>query len=114
MLIILYISFISKNRLVSPIPINFSKNNKISVNPDLKNQIEEILKQNNIKYSSLTMSDDYFTFQTEDGAKIIISQKKDLSKQFSSLQLILSRSTIEGKKFSMIDFRFDKPLMVIR
>lgn len=46
-----------------------------------------------------------------DGTSVNFSLEKDLSKQASSLQIILSRLTIEGKKVGKIDFRYEPPVM---
>ena len=51
------------------------------------------------------------THQT-DKLGIVFDLNQDLAKQVASLQLILSRSKIEGKSISSIDLRFDKPVVV--
>lgn len=45
------------------------------------------------------------------GGTIIFSTGKDIAVQVDSLQIILTRLTIEGKKFQSIDFRYDKPVV---
>lgn len=45
------------------------------------------------------------------GEQVVITTKKSLVDQVSSLQLVLSRLTIEGKRVSRIDFRFDTPVL---
>ena len=49
--------------------------------------------------------------ELKDGGKVIFSSKKDLKKQITSLQLVLSRLTIEGKKLKILDFRYDNPVV---
>jgi len=49
--------------------------------------------------------------ELRDGGELILSSKKDLENQLSSLQLILSRLTIEGKKLKKLDFRYDNPVV---
>jgi len=46
-----------------------------------------------------------------DSGQAIFSSNKDFKAQVASLQLILSRSRIEGKIPEKIDFRFDKPII---
>jgi hypothetical protein len=55
------------------------------------------------------------SYQITDNADrvIYISSEKDLSKQLSSLQRIVSRLTMEGKKYTRLDLRFDKPIIVL-
>ncbi|MBM3205281.1 cell division protein FtsQ [Candidatus Shapirobacteria bacterium] len=43
---------------------------------------------------------------------VLLNGEKDLSSQLDSLQLILSRSKIEGKQIKKIDLRFDKPVIL--
>jgi hypothetical protein len=47
----------------------------------------------------------------KDGGEVILSSKKDFKQQVSSLQLILSRLTIEGKKLKVLDLRFAHPVI---
>lgn len=48
----------------------------------------------------------------QDGTSVIFSTDQDIVKQVSSLQIILSRLTIEGKKATKIDFRYETPIIV--
>lgn len=43
---------------------------------------------------------------------VIFSERRDLKLQVSSLQIILNKLTIEGRKVRKIDLRFDTPLVV--
>jgi hypothetical protein len=47
----------------------------------------------------------------EDGKEALFSLKKEIQVQVDSLQFILSRSKIEGRKIKKIDLRFDKPVV---
>ena len=74
--------------------------------------LENALDKKNISFSLANInSDGSFTVELRDGGKIILSSKKDLNNQLSSLQLILSRLTIEGKKLKKLDFRYDNPVV---
>lgn len=79
-----------------------------------KAKIENFLLKNHIPYEKLqqTGSSD-FIFQTSSGV-IIMTSNHDLSEQLTSLQRILSRLTMEGKKFVRLDLRFDKPVIVLQ
>ena|ERR1035437_672257 len=98
----LYFSFATVS-VISPLAkVNISK----------LNNLENTLTKNKITFSGADVNQDgSFTVKLVDGAEVILSSKKDLGSQLSSLQLILSRLTIEGKKLKILDFRFDNPLV---
>jgi hypothetical protein len=98
--------------------INFSFGKVTYISP-IANQsksrlasLESILDRNKIIYSSVDMvSDGSYRVQLRDSGEVILSSKKDLGSQLTSLQLILSRLTIEGKKLKELDFRFGNPVV---
>lgn len=74
--------------------------------------LESSLDKKKIAFLSASLNlDNSFTVELKEGEEIILSSKKDLESQLSSLQLILSRLTIEGKKLKKLDFRFDNPVV---
>ncbi|MFH1186697.1 MAG: hypothetical protein V1697_00825 [Candidatus Levyibacteriota bacterium] len=76
------------------------------------NDLEKLLVEKNIRYSRIIYGDDLsFYVDLNDGGQVIFSMKKKLKDQISSLQLILSRLTIEGKRLKKLDFRFNKPII---
>jgi len=86
-------------------PVSIEKSSALS-------DLELILKNKNIQYQKILSGNDLSFFVTlKDGGLVIFSLKKGLSEQMSSLQLILSRLTIEGKRLKKLDFRFDKPII---
>lgn len=85
-------------------PLGQNKPSKIS-------NLEVLLKKANVPFSSITSSSDFYIIELSGGGQVIISSKKDLAVQISSLQLMLSRLTIEGKRIKSLDFRFDKPII---
>ena len=93
--------FLSKTPFVSPL----SKTTGES--------FEKKLSKANIPFASISVaSDSSFLIFLKDGSEVNLSDKKNIQKQISSLQLILSRLTIEGKRFKRLDLRFDKPIIV--
>ena len=93
--------FLSKTPFVSPL----SKTQGES--------FEKKLSKANIPFASISVaSDSSFLIVLKDGSEVNLSDKKNIQKQISSLQLILSRLTIEGKRFKRLDLRFDKPIIV--
>lgn len=111
LLIILSIFIIARN-------FDFLTNNNSLISPLAKTsspnvKLEKILLSQKIPFSKINVaSDSSFVVSLQDGGEVGISQKKDFVAQISSLQLILSRLTIEGKKFKFLDLRFDKPVIV--
>ena len=73
--------------------------------------LEVLLKKANVPFSSVTRSSDFYIIILSGGGQVIMSSKKELAVQISSLQLMLSRLTIEGKRIKSLDFRFDKPII---
>jgi hypothetical protein len=77
------------------------------------NQIDELLQKSGIAYTSVENAQDAsYLVNLKDGGQVIIAQNKNVQNQISSLQLILSRLTIEGKRFKSLDFRYDKPVVL--
>ncbi|MBI3985179.1 MAG: hypothetical protein HY344_04595 [Candidatus Levybacteria bacterium] len=75
-------------------------------------RVEEELEKQNISFGKVTSnSDGSLTVKLRDDSEIIFSSKKNVSSQITSLQLMLSRLTIEGKKLKSLDFRFDNPVV---
>lgn len=98
--------------------LNFSFGRNTYISPIAKEQkskiitLEKELEKSNISFKTVSAnSDSSFTVHLIDGSVVILSSKKDIKSQVSSLQLILSRLTIEGKKLKSLDFRFDNPVV---
>jgi len=90
-------------------PVAKSSNSHLSSS----NSLENLLTQNKIDYDAVSVGSDgtSYTVNLTAGGEVILSSKKDLGSQLTSLQLILSRLTIEGKKLKTLDFRFDNPVV---
>ena len=74
--------------------------------------VEKQLEKENINFSSTSINvDKSISVNLTNGGVVILSSKKDIRSQLSSLQLILSRLTIEGKKLKSLDLRFDSPVI---
>ncbi len=98
------------NVLISPIP---KLGYKYKV--DKTKELELNLKKYNISFSQvLVATDSSFVVILQNGEKVLFSSSKPTEQQMSSLQLILSRFTIEGKRFAFLDLRFDKPVVGLK
>lgn len=73
--------------------------------------VEKILKDNNIQFFNINVSDNFYLVSLQNNEQVKLSQVKDINKQVSSLQRILNQLTIEGKSFKSIDFRFSEPII---
>lgn len=98
-----YLSFIKKPFIISPLGKEGISKTQI---------ISESLLKKQIFYSSIEIASDSYLVNLSDGGQVILSPSKDIEVQISSLQLILKRLTIEGKRIKKLDFRFDKPVLV--
>jgi len=77
-----------------------------------KDDIERKLSSAGLSYSSVSVaSDSSYILTLPEGGKAIITPQKNINEQISSLQLVLNRLTIEGKRIKVIDFRYDKPVI---
>lgn len=109
-------SFFKKNFL-SPVPVDNSLvlgfQNALNKNPS--KELEMLLLKNKISLSSINQGPDYsYIVRFKDGEEVIFSSKKSLDPQVTSLQFMLSRLTIEGKRFVRLDLRFDKPVITLK
>lgn len=102
----------SKIIYISPL----SQSSKSSSNDALKQSVSilnSLLKKNNFEVKEIKEEQDYYKVILAKDREVYISKKIDLETQVASLQLINSRLTIEGKTFKRIDFRYEKPVMVL-
>ena len=73
------------------------------------------LKKENIEYTSVTIEKDgSFIVKLTQGGAVTFSSQKDIITQIASLQYILSHLTMEGKLFTRLDLRFEKPVIVLK
>ena len=114
-LLVLFFVFLA----IEYIYLNFSFGKTTYINPIAKNKTSIVLlteeKLDNAKISFVSVSDKNdgsLSIKLKEGGEVILSSKKDIQTQISSLQLILSRLTIEdGKKLKSLDFRYDSPVV---
>lgn len=112
----LYFPLVAKKpAFVSPISFSIKEKMGILSGKTSNKELENLLSQKNITFSSISvLSDSSYLVKVTDEEEIIFSATKPMESQVSSLQLILSRLTIEGKRFARLDFRFDKPVVTFK
>ena len=76
--------------------------------------LEKKLKEQQIEFVSLNRQGNSYVIRLKDDGEVILSAEKELNSQISSLQFIHKRLTMEGKLFSQLDLRFDKPVIKMR
>lgn len=97
-----------KQKMISPVVQSIVK-------LDLINELKILLDKNSIGFSSIAIaSDSSYLIILKDDSEVFFSSRKSIPSQVSSLQFLLSRLTIEGKRVNRLDFRFDKPIIVYR
>ena len=105
--------FAPKPTYISPVS-QISITKRETTNADNLANITKLLGQKQIDYQAVVASGSSYLVTLKDGGQVLLSPQKDISVQISSLQFILSRLTMEGKLFSQLDLRFDKPIIVAR
>lgn len=99
-----------KKTFVSPIP----KYNAEAQTEQI-NMLSALLKEKNFVFSGVFPFDiESYIVKLMSGEEIFFSRNKPFEDQVSSLQLVLSRLTIEGKRVSRIDFRFNTPVLTMQ
>lgn len=116
-IILLIVFFLSNSQNFSffpkPIVSPLAFSNKSTKIVD-RASIERLLSQKKIEYNTVvSATDSSYAVRLADGGEVIFSATKDIAIQISSLQLILSRFTIEGKRLSKLDFRYTNPIIVL-
>lgn len=97
---------------ISPIPIlSGNKNVHASAKED---EIKQLLKKERMPYTSITVESNIIRVVLSGGEEVIFAKEKSSTQQVSSLQLLYSRLTIEGKQIEKIDLRFDRPVITFR
>ena len=77
-------------------------------------ELQNGLNKDQIAYTSITSGSGSYVVTLQDGGKVTFSSQKDIMSQIASLQYILSHLTMEGKLFSQLDLRFEKPVIKLR
>lgn len=111
LLILLNIFFMKKSLYVSPLS---TTSQKIDLSNSYENNLELMLKSYAVSYSSVALEQNRYVISLTGGEQVILDSQKSLNNQISSLQLLLSQLTIEGKHFKTLDFRYNKPIIVFK
>lgn len=109
-----YLYFLKSQKplYITPISSGFSFSKPI--NDEQMESIKKGTYKLHLSVDKITKSDGFYSVFLTDKSIIIFSSKKDINSQLASLQLMLSRLTMEGKLFNKLDLRFDKPVITLR
>lgn len=101
--------------LLSPLSFaNIISKKPVTVSSDTS-EVKKILEAKKIAFDDIKVSSEgAYMVRLRTGEDVILSPKKDLSKQLSSLQVIYSRLTMEGRSLRKLDLRYDKPVVVFK
>lgn len=112
-----YVVFRMQQHVISPLALPFTGKvtqafSKTSVG---NKELEEVLKKNDIPFENISRNDERsYLVKLTNEEEVIISSEKAYDTQVSSLQLLLSRLTIEGKRIARIDLRYENPVVVFQ
>lgn len=104
---------LSKPLFVSPLAnIKFAHANQEDTKFD---QLKKELAKNQIATNKVEKTKEgTFLIELKQGGEVTFSSQKDIIAQIASLQFILSHLTMEGREFSKLDLRFEKPVIVFK
>lgn len=108
-----YIVLTQEPVFMSPLPL-FSAFGGSDDKDISKETIIQYLKNQQISYSHLKQpGKTIYQVTLVNNGDVFLTTEKDIPEQLASLQRIVSRLTMEGKKFSRLDLRYDKPIIVL-
>lgn len=106
--------FLRKTPYISPLPTMPASSKPTVQAITFQDKLIKRLQSANISFSTLSASSDGSLIIDKDEAEIVFDPTADLDRQVTSLQLILTRLTIEGRRFTRLDLRFDNPIIVFK
>lgn len=110
-----YIIVFIPDAIISPLPLFFRNLRPVIDEDQGISRLKTQLKSQNINYESVTLAaEGYYLIHLKDGSEVLLPRQGDIKPQLSSLQLILARITMEGKRISRLDLRFEKPVILFK
>jgi hypothetical protein len=114
LLVTSYLMFFVPDALVLPIPNAFQGKRPV-LDDSSVTHLRKLLGKYNISYEQIyTMKEGGYLIKLKPEGEVLLAQNDTLEQNISSLQLVLARITMEGKQFSRLDFRFEKPVIVFK
>lgn len=103
---------LQRSGIISPLPSALGERLKINASEKDETELKRLLGKHNIVYTSVASTQDDFVITMNAKQQVLVTKKKDIDSQISSLQVILPRLTMEGRAFRRLDMRFEKPVVV--
>lgn len=77
-----------------------------------KEDVDQVLRKSGIDYKDLVISTSSatITFQTNN-SQIFLSKEKSVEEQIKTVQAILRRLSLDGKRATVVDLRYNKPIV---
>lgn len=94
---------LTKKQIISPVGSNLSWTDQLVRNLQLNLLTIDKIEVVNSRQIKVFLAD---------GPLVIFNSQRDQQRQLDSLQFILARTKIDGKRPAKIDLRFDKPVLV--
>jgi hypothetical protein len=104
-------AYLSSKGLISPLASTVGIHDALG-NSMTQDTVKQKVEKAHFPVKTIEEFDESYSVTLVSGETILFSKKKSLEQQISSLQLISSRLTIEGKHFISLDLRFDRPVLV--
>jgi hypothetical protein len=104
----------SSSTLISPLATTPGEVSSATSHDSEIASVEHILREKRIPFLFVTHASSSAYLITLAGNSEVIIKKDDVASQIASLQLIMTRLTMEGKGFARLDLRFDRPVIQIR
>jgi len=109
---VVYALFFQKVSYLSPLSTKVSAEVGVRQDNELAT-LKKNLAEKQIEINAITASGSGYLVILKNDSSVTFSSQKDINVQISSLQFILSRLTMEGRRFSRLDLSFDKPIIVL-
>lgn len=105
--------YIKNINYISPLPLLNKTEPFFIENQSFENELKYMLNKQKIPYLYVYADkSSSYVVKLQTGEDILFNLSKSLDSQVSSLQLIYNRLKIEGKEFSKLDLRFDRPIIL--
>ncbi|MDP3941706.1 MAG: hypothetical protein Q8Q49_05350 [bacterium] len=112
--IVTIISSLDSQKLIIPVIYTNSRGGfESAIVSGGTDEIERAFREKNISFLFVTRASDSAIVVTMPGNAEVLMKSEGIPEQIASLQLIIHRLTMEGKRFSRLDLRFDRPVVVL-
>lgn len=109
---------LSRKVILNPVPDGFaSVLASATQQPNtyaLQKAVEDQLQKHSLAFSSISINENTITIHLSEEIDVLIAANKDIGQQIDSLQVTLDNLTIEDKRISRVDMRFERPVVIFK